>query len=212
MARAQLEYLLRDLRTIRKHDEKMWRQFKKKMRLPGDDIVFHSTRFEVAIAAGLILRSMRLRKTDPPDFTIPTTGGDVFIELTSRRLTEGSSANVEYRVKHAVAEKSKKGYAGRSTALCIDITNLAYNTTGTEEQLEPFRVRTIARELVQASPFGAIILAVYQFNRDSRVPEFQPTFVRVDSQDIDPRLAAVLNTPFPRGNLRVRNFSVPMEG
>ena len=177
MAERQLEYLLRDMKTIKEHDPGMWKKLTRTVR-DGDDARFHSGRFEASLVAPLILNSIKFEKTDPPDFTIPTADGDIFIEATSRRLRMGSSPNVRCRLQAAIAEKSKKGYAGVRTALCVDFTNLAFHTFGTGEQMDASSVRSIATESAQVSPFGSIVLAGYQFSRDSTPPEYKSSRIK----------------------------------
>jgi hypothetical protein len=206
-----LALLAKELAEIEAADPKVLAKFRKAILRAGRDDTFFGLRHEVNVAAALARNRIPFAKEEAPDFRIPDCDGDVAIECTSARI-RGSSppGDLYYKITAKVAEKDRKSYATLSTALCVDITNLAYTSVSNATAFLHLVDRNEINKLASSHAFGAVILDIYQWNDDNN--RFEADYLRADRDDISFDLHEVLDVCFPYGSHPVPRFSIPAEG
>lgn len=201
----KLQFFIHQLKRLEVSCPKLLKYYAKQFRRAGSSDGFFGLRFEVNIASSLTHKAVNFEKTERPDFRLPDLG--VELECTSARFRKPrGQGHLTYKIAAVVRLKAKKGYATRSTALFIDITNVAQ--AGLPFNPAPFR--KAAEECSGSSPFGAIVLALYIMNRD--LDRLESTYLRIDHSEASVALRHFLDTCWPRGSHRVWDFSVPYEG
>lgn len=198
-------FLIQNLQDLEKCGPDLLRKFAKNLRKAGATDSFYGARFEIGIAASFVKKGIVFEKDESPDLRIKKS--DVSIECTSvRSKTAKANKDLTYKIGASVFKKSNLGYATRSMALFIDITNLAHLT----QPFNPDEFRKAAIKCQDKNPFGALIQFISMWN--SELERFEVNYLRNDHPKITKELLNFLNNYYSRGDHRVVNFNVPYEG
>lgn len=200
----KIAFLVQDLKILREREPTLLAHFRREFRRSGETDSFFGARFEVAITASLLDRGVRPIKGERPDLRIP--GGDVAIECTSARVRSTSAkADAHSKLWTAITRKSQQPYSNRSTALFIDITNLAFYS----KPFDPEEYWEAAVATHEQNTFGATLLFVTMMNKP--LARYETNYLRIDHPQISPSLQAFLESHYPSGAYRVGDRSFPYE-
>lgn len=200
----RIAFLVRNLQMMEKTHPFLIQHFRKEFRRAGSTDSYYGLRFEVAVAVDFIRGEVDFIKSEAPDFRI--RGSDIGIECTSVRIRGASSkSDYGYKIQSAVKRKTKTNSHRPETALLIDATNVAYNSSPLDIDL----LRKAATDATIASRFGAIVLFIYLYNRD--LQRMESVYVRVDSSSIPRSLRVLMDRLYPFGEHEVFSYSIPKE-
>ncbi len=204
----RLQFLALHLQRIEQARPELLRHYKRRLMRAGSTDSFFGVRFEVNIASSLLRKGVAFDASERPDFTI--SAPPVGLECTSARLrTAHSKTDLTYKVRSAVHQKKSRGYATPSTALFIDITNLAHISSS----FDPAPFRVAAATALAQSPFGAILMFTYLvYPLSGTLSRIESNYIRVDHPGISPKLTQFLDEHFPITGHLVQDHSIPYEG
>lgn len=201
----RVRFLIQNLQELEKFRPDLLRVYAKNLRKAGGSDSFYGARFEIDIMASLLKKGISLNKGERPDLRINES--QVSIECTSvRSRTAKANKDLTYKINASVFKKSKLGYANRSMALFIDITNISHLTSS----FNPDEFRKAAINCQDESPFGALVLLVSLMNHD--LDRFQTNYLRIDNPKISTDLLTFLNKYYSLGKHSVTDFDIPFEG
>lgn len=201
----KLQFLVRHLKRLEQARPELLRYYRRKLREASNHDAFFGLRYEVNIASSLIKKGLTFEKAERPDFRLP--GHGVSLECTSVRIrTARGKDDLTYKVASVIRSKTKKGYATLSTALFIDITNVAHLSSS----FDPEAFRAAAVECLPSTSFGAVVLMTYIMNLD--LGRLETSYLRVDHPSAAPELIGFLDQYFPRGKHDIQLFNLPFEG
>lgn len=199
-------FLIQNLKELEENRPDLLSAYKNVLRKTGSSDSFFGARFEISSASSLVMKGVLVEKDESPDIRIKESL--VEIECTSVRLRTDKviKEDLTYKVQAAIYKKSQKGYGTFSTALFIDITNVAYFT----QQFNPDEFRRAVVNYEGENPFGAVLLFISMMNSD--LDRFETNYLRIDHAKISDDLFSFLNIHNPPGAHRVTDFSIPYEG
>lgn len=202
----KLQFLVQHLKRLEQARPELLRYYRRKLREARNNDAFFGLRYEVNIASSLIKKGLTFEKTERPDFRLPDHG--LSLECTSVRIrtARGKEHDLTYKVASVIRGKAKKGYATHSTALFIDITNVAHSSSS----FDPEAFRAAAVECLPSTSFGAVVLMTYIMNLG--LGRLESSYLRVDHPSAAPELIGFLDQYFPRGKHDIQLFSLPFEG
>lgn len=201
----KVRFLIQNLQDLEKCRPDLLREYAKNLRKTGATDSFFGTRFAIGIASSFVKKGISIEKDERPDRRIKKA--EVSIECTSvRSRTAKANKDLTYKIGASVFKKSKLGYATRSMALFIDITNLAHLS----QPFNPDEFRNAANNCQDESPFGALLQFVSMWN--SKLDRFEVNYLRTDHLKITPELLNFLDIYYSLCAHRVLDFSIPFEG
>jgi len=207
----RLMMLVNHLSIIEKYDKALLNKFKRAFSATSKNWETHfGVRMELNVAAKLVKNGVAFKKTESPDYIIGVNG--VFLECTSSHKINDSS-NMFDKIRAVIVSKSKKKYCNRSTALCIDITNVSATNNEIERQLLSSKddlKRLVAGILKDTNPsFGSILLFSYFFDVERN---FHSGYWRIDDDGAMPELIEFLNKCYPVGEVNTGAGWAPQAG
>ena len=198
---AKLENLANELHLIEKYDKNKLSTFKRILLNPRNSLgSYFGVRMEIHIAASLMNKRISFVKAESPDFIVNEYG--IYIECTSSHRSNSGTAHLIVKIRSAVRQKSKKAYCNQSTALCVDITNIA--ATSVEDENELLKSRDRLKEIVKQilrdtnSDYGSILLFLYFLDSEG----LHHPYFRIDSEKIEPSLKSFLDKYYSIGEYR----------
>jgi hypothetical protein len=173
--------------------------------LAPDNGAYVGARQELLVAAALIRAGFEFVHNAPgePDFKI--VGSSAAIECTTAHVTNWSERDCTYKIRTALVRKQAKGYAGSDTALAIGTTNIdavSSSSTAHEHHVE------FGRE----TSFGSLLTSSIFVNHDAGYGRLASHYKRVDSPNAEADLVRTLDEIWPKGDLPVTSYSIPLTG
>ena len=200
----KVAFLVQHLKTLREKEPDLLKHYRREFQRAGETDSYFGLRFEVATIAALLERGVRPMKGERPDLRIP--GGDVAIECTGARVRSVSArADPHTKLWATISQKSQQPYSNRSTALFVDITNMAFYS----KPFDPDEYRTAAVATNEQNNFGATLLFVTMMNKP--LDRYETNYLRIDHPQISPSLQTFLDSQYPSGAHRVGDRSIPYE-
>lgn len=172
---------------------------------------FWGYRFEVHIAQQLLHGGIEFTYQERPDFSVQHQGTEIYIECGSRRPDKpiDSASLVRQTLFSPTGTISKKAampYMNLQTALFLDVTNLIFNATVNNAQLDMIDLEQETAAIVNQTNCGAIALVVFGQNNQTETVGCLTTPICHDN--IDRNLRDLLTFLYPRVEQRVLNMSV----
>jgi hypothetical protein len=200
----KIAFLVQHLRTLKEKEPALLTHYRREFQRAGETDSYFGVRFEVATIAALLDKGVRPIKGERPDLCIP--GGDVAIECTSARVRSVSAkAKPHTKLWSTITQKSQQPYSNRSTALFVDVTNMAFYSKPFDP--DEYRAATVATN--EQNNFGATLLFVTMMNK--LLERYETNYLRIDHPRISPSLHAFLDAQYPSGTHRVGGRSIPYE-
>ena len=152
----RLGLLAMELERLRNLRPEIYRSFRKRYRKITQNEYF-GFRHEILIAERMASKGIPYEKTEAPDFTVTGTDGPAYIECASVNMVQSRARDTLYKLVSAVAQKSGKPYANISTALCLDFTNVFYNSALSGSRLQADEISRTLHEEFPKTRYGALI-------------------------------------------------------
>ncbi|AIF83279.1 hypothetical protein NTE_01207 [Candidatus Nitrososphaera evergladensis SR1] len=210
---AILQFLVRNLLDIEKHDQKLLKKYRRIIRDSLDVNKYYGARFEVATASTLIRNKCNFERviettTPTPDFVIHEVS-DVFLECGSTHLSNPRPKDFEYKIISEAKEKGRKTYCNHKTVLLLDISNILHHAIRFNMPIHA-RLEAITEKAVGSTKFGSLLL--FDYIIDSKTHQYSHSYLRKDNSDIDSNLQLLLDRIFPSGHVRIESFYQPSFG
>ena len=210
---AILQFLVRNLQDIEKHDQRLLKKYRRIIRDSLDINKYYGARFEVAAASTLIRSNCNFQRvietTNPtPDFVIHEKS-DVFLECGSTHLSNPRPKDFEYKIISEAKEKGRKTYCNQKTVLLLDISNILHYAIRFSMPIHA-RLETIAEKAIKDTKFGSLLL--FDYIIDSKTHQYSHSYLRKDNNEIDSDLKSFLDRIFPLGRIQIDNFYQPSFG
>lgn len=131
-------------------------------------------------------------KRESPDYSIKTSNGEVFLEVTHVHVYKAKKKGTGYKITRAIRAKSKKTYANRDTVLFLDITNLTYREISTQRNIN--ELIPYAKKTLSDSGFGAVVLMYSVFTAEGK---YTAVYFTILHNEASQSLVVFLNQHYP---------------
>jgi len=206
---ARLKMLVKHLQNIEQYDSRLLQDYRRKINTTDSD--YYGFRFEVAVASSLIRKELQFTTPDPPDFKVIYNSEEVFIECTSRHVSQNKPFNVMQEIKRAINKKAGRRYEIPKCALFIDATNLYHLAHLKNQSNQLMNIKELIRKILEKEcNFGSILLFIYIMNKTKNRLELN--YIRIDNKNVDSVLKNFLDEFYPISEHRVSNFAIPKHG
>ena len=188
-----VKMLVQGLKRIEQHGLTLLDNFADMLRDSNEDN-YYGDRLELQVASLLISKNIVFTKSESPDFLITWKNQAVGFECTSvhYQTTRPSHRTLQEKIRKAINVKAKKSYAGKNTAVFMDITNVHSFSTDDDNLLgDPVSLKNYLGNKLRRTNYGSIVAFTYIYEN---TPSLSWTLAsRVDSPSIDPGLSDFLN-------------------
>jgi hypothetical protein len=193
--------LLQCLYTIQEYDKKLLEEFRHELHNADIDNYF-GVRREIETARSLIKNGYGFEHPDPPDFVVQYQNQSIEIECTGIRIK--TSSDHRQKICDRINEKDGK-YAGDSTALFIDMTDVFHESAENENSIKMEELKSWISDDTQIFDWdlGSILIWSYIYDRADQ--NYHHAYIRVDTANIAAELEGFLESTYPIGEFSPEN-------
>ena len=160
----RIKLLVIQLQRIKRAAPAVLRKLVKPLRTAKDIDRFYGIRFEVNIAATLILNKVQFDKQESPDFGVHWRGKELGIECAGSHIMKAKRRDdYLYKIGSKISEKEKRNYCNNRTGLFLDVTNLEHHAEANGMMWTNEQLRRHVSDSVARLSFGNVTCFTYLF-------------------------------------------------